>query len=217
MTVPLPSTESHRWQPEIQLWCAHEQWLFSAELRSCCTSGSVCWIFSASIRLVPYITKRRYVFSLNELPSALLQHWSDLHKPLSVAKAEDARHQQRWKCFSCFLWLSKHKGSAPWLPWRDLLFPTFFVMASLFRHQLLCGKWEVMLNWGKKWSLQRCRMWACKSHALYKITPQVSWEESKGGRLAEAGEVRVMSWEVKRRLGGWWHLWWSNWRDERTK
>lgn len=94
MTVPLPSTESHRWQPEIQLWCAHEQWLFSAELHSYCTSGSVCWTFSASIRLVPYITKRRYVSSLNELPSALLQRWSDLHKPLSMAKAEDARHQQ---------------------------------------------------------------------------------------------------------------------------
>lgn len=147
MTVPQPSRESHRWQSEVQLWCAYEEWLLSAELRSCYTSGSMCWITSGSIRLVQYVTMRRYVCSLSELHvlccSLGLTYTS--HCPLQrqwmpgTGRGESVSQAGS----SCFLWLSKHRGSALWLPWRDLLFPIFFVMASLCRLQLLCGRREV--------------------------------------------------------------------------
>lgn len=120
---------------------------------------------------------------------------------------------------SCFLWLSKHRGSALWLPWRDLLFPTSFVMASHFRHQLLCGRWEVlMLNWWKKRRLQRCRMWACKSNASYKSNTSGQLERKEGGKAGRGwrGEGHELRGRQKEGWGDG-DTSWTNWRDERTK
>lgn len=133
MTVPLPSIESHRWQSEIQLWWAYEEWWSSAELHSYLTSGSMCWIISASLSLVQCIM-RRYVCSPSEL--------SVLCCSVGLTCRNHCPSQRQWvpgTCrgervsqagSSCFLWLLKHRGSALWLPWRDLLLPTFFVMGS---------------------------------------------------------------------------------------
>lgn len=62
--------------------------------------GSLCRITSASIKLGQHIIMGRYECALSGVLSDLLQYWSHLHEPFSIAKAVDARHQQRGKCFS---------------------------------------------------------------------------------------------------------------------
>lgn len=205
MTVPLPSTESHRWQSEIQLWCAYEEWLLSAELCSYYTSGSMCWIISASIRLVQCVTMRRNVC---ELPSALLQHWSDLHEPLSIAKTVGAGHQQSWKRFSGRKLLLpvviKAQRRCPLAPMKGPFVPNICNGIAL---QAAAPLWEMrgtLLNWQKKGGIRGAGCEHAKVMSCTKVTPQVTWEESKGERLAEAGELRDVNWEVGRKAGGWW-------------
>lgn len=140
--------ESRRWQSEIQLQCAYGGQLLSANCTQLHTAGSMCWITSASVHFVQHVSKRRYMCALSGLLSSdLLHYWSDLHEPFTVAKTVDVRCQQRWKCFSGRKLLLPAvinvQSKCPLVPLKGPLCPLSFVMASLFRNQLLCRRLEV--------------------------------------------------------------------------
>lgn len=142
MTVPLSSRKKRRWQSAIQLRCVYGEQLLQNCTPTAQLEGSMCRITSASIKLGQHIIMGRYECALSGVLSDLLQYWSHLHEPFSIAKTVDARHQQRGKCFSGRKLLLpaviKAQGNCPLVPTKGPLCPLFFVMASLSRNRVPC-------------------------------------------------------------------------------
>lgn len=129
--------------------------------------------------------------------------WTIVH-----AKTVGARHLQSWKCFSGRKLLLpvviKAQRRCPLAPMKGPFVPNICNGITL---QAAAPLWEMrgtLLNWRKKGGIRGAGCEHAKVMSCTKVTPQVTWEEDTGERLAEAGELRDMNWEVGRKAGGWW-------------
>jgi len=105
----------------------------------------MCWIISASIKLVQCISMRRLVYALSGILPDLLKRWSDLCEPFAIADSgcqapKAVKEFLRQEAPALLPAVTKAQGKCPLLPMLEYLCPVFFVIASLCRNQLLCGR-----------------------------------------------------------------------------